>query len=96
LGNYSARIITLSSFAEPGNTYYLLLSQDAGFDPEETNTSLLDLSEGLGLKSDSHIKSVKKVSSNQLEVSIEKNNKISTVKINVNGLKASISNHSHR
>ena len=88
LGNFSARVITLSSFAEPEQSLYLLISQDAGFDPEESNTALFNLSKEIGFGYS--LKSVTKVNNNEIQVSVQKQSKTKTVVISINGLSASV------
>jgi hypothetical protein len=83
LGNYSARLITLSSFAEPEESYYLLISHDAGFDPEEKNTALFDLKSMV--PAGAKLLSLRKNhESNQLLATFVRSNKQKTVKININ------------
>lgn len=88
LGNFSARVITLSSFAEPEQSLYLLISQDAGFDPEESNTALFNLSKEIGFGYS--LKSVTKVNNNEIQVSAQKQSKTKVVVISINGLSASV------
>ena len=88
LGNFSARVITLSSFAEPDQSLYLLISQDAGFEPEESNTALFNLSKEIGFGYS--LKSVTKVNNNEIQVSVQKQSKTKTVVISINGLSASV------
>ena len=88
LGNFTARVITISSFAEPVQSLYLQISKDVGFDPAETNTVLYDLSKEIG--PGYSFRSVSKVGDNEILVVAQKQNRNKVVFVTIkNDLAAS-------